>query len=237
MKHFIRIKKNIPNNFKQLIRRFFRPRLLYCVSKSTKPISEYSGFDRGTPIDRYYIEQFLRSNKSYVRGVCLEVLNNDYTLKYGGTLIHRSDVLDIDSNNKVATIVDDLRSLRSILDNTYDCIILTQVLQFIDDLDAAISACYRVLKPKGTLLITLPAISRVDKVSGLDHDYWRFTKASATYLFEKKFEKHKLEITYYGNVRAGMYFYAGLSQEETDAYTLDDCDPNFPTIISIRATK
>ncbi len=231
------IKKNIPDNLKKLIRRILRPHLFYFISKSTKPISKCYGFDRGKPIDRYYIENFLQQNKKDVSGICLELLNNDYTLKYGGDRVNKSDVLDIDENNKSATIIGDLRNLKSIPNGAYDCIILTQVLQFIDDLDAAISECYRILKQSGTILVTLPTISRIDGISGVSGDYWRFTKASAKYLFEKKFDKSKIEIKDYGNVRSGIYFHAGLSQEETSKKILDGQDPNFPIIISVRAKK
>src|SRR5258708_1276969 len=38
----------------------------------TRPISTSFGFDRGTPIDRYYIENFLGRNAGDIRGRVLE---------------------------------------------------------------------------------------------------------------------------------------------------------------------
>src|SRR6185503_10982321 len=43
------------------------------------PISRVFGFDRGTPVDRYYIENFLADNASDIRGRVLEVGDDSYT--------------------------------------------------------------------------------------------------------------------------------------------------------------
>ena len=43
----------------------------------TKPVSDHWGWDRGTPVDRYYIEQFLAEHAADVRGRVLEVKDSD----------------------------------------------------------------------------------------------------------------------------------------------------------------
>lgn len=233
------IKNKIPlsASTKKIIRRLLKPVFFYFLSHNTEPLSNYHGFDRGAPLDRFYIENFLEQNKELIKGTCLELLNNDYTIRYGGENIIKGDVLDIDSKNKNATIIEDLRSLKKVADETYDCIILTQVLQFIDNVPAAVSECYRVLKPSGVLLATLPSLSRIDPISGVDGDYWRFTVASAKYLFANKFITEQLEIKSWGNVRSGLYFYAGLAQEDTSIKILKKNDLNFPLIITVKAIK
>lgn len=215
----------------------FNSKYPYFLSSSPLPLSNQYGFDRGTPLDRFFIEDFLEKNALDIKGRCLEVHSNDYTLKYGGSKITTSDVLDIEEANKNATIVDDLRKLQKIADNTYDTIILTQVFQFIDDVESAIAESYRILKPQGVLLVTLPCLSRADCTSGVAHDYWRFTEAAAKYLFEKKFLPQNLVVDFYGNARSGVYFYAGLAVEDCPKKVLLSKDPNFPTIITVRATK
>ena len=42
-----------------------------------QPISNVFGFDRGQPIDRYYVENFLSENASLIRGVVLEVADRE----------------------------------------------------------------------------------------------------------------------------------------------------------------
>src|SRR5579871_680611 len=79
-----------------------------CARSRTSPISTQFGWDRGTPVDRYYIDRFLASKAAYIRGRVLEVGDNQYTLHYGGERVARSDVLHVDASNSRATVVGDL---------------------------------------------------------------------------------------------------------------------------------
>lgn len=230
-----KINRKYPN-LKKILLRVFNNNLMYLIKKNNTPISNVYGLDRGIPIDRYYIEKFLEENKIYINGKCLEVLNNQYTIKYGENIII-SDIIDIDKNNKKATIYGDLRKMEMIKNDYYDCIILTQVFQFIDDLDSAIKECHRILKPGGTILATMPSVSRIDCVSGVDGDYWRFTKSSIKYLFEKIFKEKELKIETVGNVKICSNFLIGISQEEISKKQLNYNDINFPLLVTLRATK
>lgn len=222
---------------KDFIRRLMRPSFLYFLRKNTNPISDYYGLDRGQPIDRYYIDSFIKENKEHIKGVCLEVLDDKYSSTYGEGRISKLDVLDIEKS-KNATVIGDLRHLENVSSNSYDCLIMTQVFQFIDDVESAISECHRILKPGGVLLATLPSISRIDCVSGTEGDYWRFTTASTKYLFNKYFNGNKtLEIESKGNARVGIYFYAGLSQEDVSKKVFEKNDTDFPLIITVKAIK
>jgi len=246
IKFEINMIKNFYKNFrkrtlfvksKNLFYKFLRPRFLYFLFQKKKPLSNIYGAERGIPLDRYYIENFLENNKQFIKGHCLELLNNDYTTKYGGKKVVKSDILDIDKNNMKANIFADIKDLHIIKDQSYDCVILTQVLQFIDDYDLAVKECYRILKHGGVLLVTLPSISRIDCASGLEGDYWRFTVASAKYIFGKFFELKKIEINSYGNALTGLYFWIGASQQELSKKKLNYIDKNFPTLITLKAVK
>src|SRR5882757_9483668 len=71
----------------------------------TSPVGRSFGFDRGTPIDRYYIENFLDKNAGDIRGRVLEIGDNSYTIRFGGPRVDKSDVLHVDEANPAATIV------------------------------------------------------------------------------------------------------------------------------------
>src|ERR1700704_5832421 len=58
----------------------------------TTPISREYGADRGTTIDRYYIESFLSRHSGDVRGTVLEVHNDTYTQRFGKERVTRSEV-------------------------------------------------------------------------------------------------------------------------------------------------
>ena len=49
------------------------------------PIDGYFGYGRGLPIDRYYIEGFLARHAGDVHGRVLEIGDNTYTRRFGGT--------------------------------------------------------------------------------------------------------------------------------------------------------
>jgi len=216
-----------------ILRRIFKPAWLYFLSRRLNPLSHNFGSNRGEPVDRYYIEKFLSNNAKLICGNILEIENDIYCLKFGDT--SKCDVLDINKNNPKATIIADLINMPQVADNSYDCVILTQVFQFIDNCEAAIKECYRILKPGGVLLATLPFMSRIDGRAGMAGDYWRFTTASAKYLFGKYF--NDLEIISWGNVLSGTAFWIGMAQEELSKKELEHNDSSFPVIISVKATK
>jgi SAM-dependent methyltransferase len=201
--------------------------------KVTQPISTKFGFDRGTPIDRYWIEDFLEKNKELVRGKCLEVTDDAYTVRFGGAKVEQADVLDIDPSNRKATIIGDLRNLRGVIqDDTYDCIILTHVLGLIDNVGDAVSECQRILKPGGVLLVTSACIS---PTYDLTSNYWRFTPQGAKYLFGMFFTDP--EVVSYGNALTGQCFWVGMSQEDLTLEQLEYNDPKFPCVVGIKAAK
>ncbi len=205
--------------------------------RRTVPASRNWGLERGRPIDRHYIEGFVEAHADDVRGAVLEVLDDGLTRRYGGSRVERSDVLDIDVDNPRATIHGDLRDAHRIPGDTYDCFILTQTLHVIDDIDRALAEARRVLKPGGVLLATLPCLSMLAPDGGPASDYWRVTPAGARVLFGKAFPPRGLEVRGRGNVLAATAFLHGLSCDEVEARELDEDDPDYPVIVTVRAVK
>lgn len=205
--------------------------------RRVEPFSQQWGRDRGTPVDRHYIEVFLEHHRADIRGHVLEVRQPMYTQRFGGDAVTERDVIDINPANLEATVVADLRHADAIATDTYDCIILTQTLQLIDDIAAVLAECARILRPGGVLLVTVPSVSKVDDESGLDGDFWRLTEASARRFFADVFPVDALEVTAYGNVRACAAFLYGMSAEELTPADLDHVDSAFPLVVTIRAVK
>jgi SAM-dependent methyltransferase len=216
-------------------RRVARPALLGTLRRTT-PLSDVWGGDRGTPVDRYYIERFLERHRRDVRGRVVEILNDDFTARFG-TGVERSDVLDIDASNPRATLVADLAAAHSVPSDAFDCFILTQTLQLIYDARAAVGHVHRVLRPGGVLLATVPFISRTAYDDGPIADYWRFSAAACRRLFGEVFGEDQVEVETYGNVLAAIGFLTGLAHEELSPRELAAHDARFPLIVAIRAVK
>jgi hypothetical protein len=219
---------------KKRLTRLYRPAWLGTLRK-TKPLSDCWGFDRGTPVDRYYIEGFLEHHRQDIHGRVLEVKDRCYAERFGMG-VEVSDILDVDSDNPRANVVADLSQADSIPSNVYDCFILTQTLQLIYDVRAAIFHAHRILCPGGVLLLTVPSISRIVHDYGLRTDYWRFTAASCQHLFEEVFGA-QIKVRSYGNVLAGIGFLTGMAYQELSVSELEAHDDYFPLIIAVRAVK
>jgi SAM-dependent methyltransferase len=203
--------------------------------RRTTPLSDYWGYDRGTPIDRYYIERFLDEYRGDIHGHVLEVKNSDYTRRFGKG-VECSDVVDIDPANPLATIVVDLAAADGIPAATFDCVILTQTLQYIYQPQAAMAHACRILRPGGVLLMTVPGIIKMDP-NFVGTDYWRFTVDSCTALVKEVFGVEQIEVRTYGNVLSAIAFLTGLAHEELSQRELDSLDPAYQVVIAVRAVK
>ena len=105
----------------------------------TAPIDSYFGFGRGTPVDRFYIESFLARNCDDIAGRVLEIDNAKYSQRFGAERVVQQDVLHVRPGNPHATIVGDISVADVLPHDSFDCIVLTQTLQYIFDLRAAVS--------------------------------------------------------------------------------------------------
>ena len=206
--------------------------------RRSTPISARFGFDRGLPIDRYYIEAFLSRHAPDIRGRVLEIGDGAYTRRFGGPQVRRSDVLHAAPGNPAATLVGDLATGAGIPQAAFECIILTQTLQFIYDVPSAIQNVHADLKPGGVVLATVPGISQISRYD-MERwgDFWRFTPLSARRLFEGAFAGEALAVEAYGNVLAAVAFLHGLATEELRPRELAHNDEDYPVIITIRAQK
>lgn len=201
------------------------------------PIGIEFGGDRGLPIDRYYIENFLARRAKDIRGRVLEIEDNTYTRKYGGSSVEISDVLHVTEGNPLATIVADLTHADHVPSDTFDCVIFTQTLQLIYDVRSAIRTLHRILKPSGVLLTTFPGISQIEQHYKWGDWYWAFTTQSARRLFEEAFPASNVEVEAHGNVLVAASFLYGIEVEELSRAELDYRDPDYEFLITLRAVK
>ena len=201
------------------------------------PLDGRWGFGRGRPIDRRFIEGFLERHRSDVHGRVIEIADDAYARRFGGDL-EGVEVLHPVAGNPKATIIGDLQDAPQIPDSSFDCAIVTQTLQLIWDVPAALATLHRILRPGGVLLATVPGIS---KISGYDAensgDYWRFTRWSARRLAEDAFGPGAVEVETHGNVLTATAFLYGMADRELTEDQLNRHDEIYQVLISIRATR
>jgi hypothetical protein len=202
------------------------------------PVSRTFGFDRGKPVDRWYIERFLAAHADDVRGRVLEVAEGTYTQWFGGNDVTRSDVLFAAPGKPEATVVGDLATGRGLPRGAYDCFVMTQTLQVIYDLSAAVRGTRDVLAPNGVLLATVPGISQISREDRRDWgDWWRFTSDSVRRLFGDAYGNENVEVEAHGNVLSAACFLYGFAAEELSEAELAYRDPDFELLMTIRAVK
>lgn len=204
--------------------------------KRLEPISRQFGGDRGTPLDRYYVEAFLSRHAADIRGRVLEIGEPLYTRRFGGDRVMESAVLDVASSNPNATYVADLTDCPQVPSDAFDCLILTQTLHMIYDVRAVLRTAHRILAPGGVVLATAPGISQIDILSH-DQWFWHLTPRCAMLLFGEAFPPDAVQVEPHGNVLAAVAFLQGLALEEVDARDLDVLDPLYPVLTGIRAVK
>jgi SAM-dependent methyltransferase len=214
-------------------------------ASSLTPVSRSFGFDRGLPIDRYYIEDFLGRHGARtgytpgdIRGIVMEVGDDAYTRRFGAGSVERAEVLHLSADNPGATIVGDLVSGRSVPEGAFDCVICTQTLNVVYDVRAAVRTLQRCLRPGGVLLLTVAGLcpaARPDR--DLWGDYWRFTSLSVRRLLEEEFPPANVRVEAYGNLASAVAFMRGLAAQDLRPDHLVPADPDYEILVAARAQR
>ncbi len=204
--------------------------------RRTTPLSTW-GHSRGGSIPRVYISEFIEEHAADIRGRALEIASDRYIAEYGRA-VTRTDILDLNPENPNATFVANFGDAPDVPDNTFDCLVITQVLSWIYDPWAGFRTAHRILAPGGVLLATTPGTHRIAPIEKEFLGQWfHFTSMSAKRAAEDVFGAGNVQVHAYGNVltAAGTLFGLGLNDvtpEEVAAH-----DPDFEVVIGIRAVK
>lgn len=202
--------------------------------RSFQPVSSNWGFDRGLPVDRWYIERFLQQHSAAIRGEVAEVGGDDYTRRFGAEQVSKVDVLDINAANPKVTRVVDLNRPGGLPRRAYDALIVTQVLPHLHDPVTAVAECYAALKPGGTLLLTVPSIIRVSREP---EDHWRFTTDSLERLIRDLCPGARWELQSHGNLVVALAFLIGAAAEDLSEPELAHHDPAYPVSLTAAIVK
>ena len=219
------------------VRRKLPGRVRFGSFDSVSPISREFGYDRGLPIDRYYIESFLEAHAGDIQGRALEIGDASYCRRFGGERVTRQEVLHVRADAPGATIVGDLAVPGSLPASSLDCAVITQTLHLIYDMRAAVQELHRGLRPGGVALVTVPGISPIDADEWGGTWYWSLTGLSARTLFSEVFGAGHVAVRTYGNAYAATGFIQGVALHEVSRAKLDVSDPCYPVTVAVRAVR
>ncbi len=201
------------------------------------PVSREFGYECGLPIDRYYIEHFLETHRCDIAGRTLEIGDDEYTRRYGGGRATRRDVLHVHAGNPAATIVGDLIHAPQIADGIFDCIVLTQTLHLIYDVDRAVATLHRILRPGGVVLATFPGISQLSQDEWSRTWSWGLGSLLARRLFASGFGRRNVTVEAHGNSLAAAAFLQGLATAELASAELDRTEAGCELLVAVRAVR
>lgn len=118
----------------------------------------------------------------------------------GGVGIDR-DIPDRSPSAKISLIKGDIQETFPLADGQFDCILLLAVLEHLDRPADTLRECYRVLKPAGKLIVTIPSnysepllltlakLGLISKAEIFDHKHYFNKKEVETLLGSARFKK------------------------------------------------
>ncbi len=201
--------------------------------RRTEPFSRQFGFERGTPIDRYYLDRFLDANRSLIRGDVLEIQYASYAKRFG-TDLKRVDTLDIEALHKPTFLCDLADAGAVVPDASYDCFLLPNTLNHLSALDACLRQALRIVRPGGVILAS--TVGLVPLVSDVP-DYWRASAQGWREIAARAWPGCAVEVESHGNCLAATAAMMGLAHEELTQQELDAHDGRYPVLITIRCTR
>jgi hypothetical protein len=212
---------------RSLIRGHERPR--WGNLRRTVPFSATYGFERGTPIDRYYLHTFLAQQQTLITGDVLEVQTDAYTHRFGRG-VRRADTFDIVPSPDVTYGCDFSHCEGTIPDRAYDCLLLPNTLPHFRELERALSNAIRVVRPGGTILASAAGLL---PLTGDVPEYWRLSPDGWRECLSAAWPGATLEIAGHGNCLAALAAQLGLALEELTHAELDVLDPRYPVLTTI----
>jgi SAM-dependent methyltransferase len=203
-----------------------------------RPLSMHYGDDRGTPVDRYYIDKFLSAHAADLRGRVLEVGEDSYSRRFGGVRIERQEVLHLHHGHPGATITGDITDPSTLAAQQFDCILFMQTLELVFDFNAAVANLRRALRPGGVLLLTASGVTAICNNKWRNSFYWMFTPRALKGILESHFDSNHVSVEGFGNLYAATAFLHCAAVQDLSQRKLDRLpDPEEPEYVIVTGAR
>ena len=203
---------------------------MLCVD-SVEPINQEYGLYQGTPVARYYIDEYMNAACDGMTGRVLEFGWPTYAKK----IKCEYEIIDIDATNRQATIIGDVcdGTFCAKFSGRYDWIICTSVLQLTADPPRAVANMHAMLEQGGSLILAEKALSQIDPWS-TTIDRWRFTQHGLKLLMR---DFATVDVQPLGNVYTICAYVLGLPAEQIGADKFAYNDPRYPIVTIAHGKK
>lgn len=199
--------------------------------RKTFPMCHACGFTRGTPIDRYYLQKFVREINDQVVGDVLEIGAVPKDKEFYDFSDRKSyKVLNLEPGIGV-NLVGDAHDLTLIETESVDSVIIFNVLEHCYAPWQVLQNIHTWLKPGGKCFCLVPNAQRLHDRPA---DYWRPLPDGISLLF-KGFSQKQMYV--YGNPLSVIAIFHGLATEELTTEELDAFHPDYPVLTCIVAEK
>ena len=197
--------------------------------RRTTPFSSAYGFERGQPIDRYYLHRFFDGHRDAITGDVLEIQTTSYAERFGHHLL-RAHSFDIEARFEPTYLCDFAHCGDVIPDRAYDCLLLPNTLPHFRELGPCLAHARRVVRPGGIILASAAGLL---PLTGDVPDYWRLSPDGWRETLGTAWPGAALEVAGHGNCLAAMAAQLGLALEELTPSELDVHDPRFPVLTTM----
>ncbi|MEN9208590.1 MAG: methyltransferase domain-containing protein [Gloeomargarita sp. GMQP_bins_120] len=197
------------------------------------PLCSLTGFSRGTPIDRYYQQQFLHRVKDKVQGRVLEIggVAKDWEFyPFDRRQMTFYCCMNLTPGAGVH-VVADAHDPQATAANAWDAVLIFNVLEHCRDPGQVIANIHSWLKPGGWCLALVPTAQRLHDRPA---DYWRLLPDGLRHLFRRYAH---CDLLTYGNALTVVATLLGVAAEELTPAELDQYHPDYPVIACVAAQK
>jgi len=198
-----------------------------------RPFSDCFGFDRGTPVDRYYLDAFLKTHRAGITGDVLEIQMSQYTERYGHG-VRRAHSVDISPRFRPTFLCDLARADLVVPSDAYDCFLLPNSLGNLRDVEGCLRQALRVVKPGGVILATAAGFVPLTPDCP---DYWHLSAAGWQEIAARVWPACVVRVESHGNCLAAVAAMLGLAWEELTPAELDATDPRYPVLVTLACRK
>jgi SAM-dependent methyltransferase len=152
--------------------------------KIEKDLSKSSQWHYFSPVFYAQYKAVLPMIARFVKGKTIDL--GCGTMPFENLLVSKATVyhtLDLWPHSEKVTYIGDIQDMSMIASASYDSAICFEVLEHVSTPSLAINEIYRILRPGGILIISVPHLSRLHDEP---YDYFRFTKYGLRCLLENE---------------------------------------------------